>query len=62
MPQTPPQDHSATRADIDPRAERSAEELTELGIVSVQVTSYEWGGYRYSNAADAVAAAKRAAR
>jgi hypothetical protein len=34
--------------------------LQELGIMSRQQTSYEWGGFRYTNALDAVAAAKRA--
>ncbi|GAA4040877.1 hypothetical protein GCM10022281_22300 [Sphingomonas rosea] len=34
--------------------------LTELGIVSRQQTSFEWGGFRYTNALDAIAAAKRA--
>ena len=35
--------------------------LSKLGIVSVPSTRFEWGGYRYTNAADAIAAAKRAA-
>ena len=34
--------------------------LTRFGIVSVAVTTFEWGGYRYTNAKDAIAAAKRA--
>ena len=37
-------------------------ELLHLGITAHQHTSYEWNGYRYSNARDAVAAARRAAR
>ena len=36
-------------------------ELKRYGVVPVQLTVFDWGGYRYSNAADAVAAAKRAA-
>ena len=36
--------------------------LASLGIVAVPSTMFEWGGYRYSNASDAIAAAKRAAR
>ena len=36
-------------------------ELKRYGITAVQLTVFDWGGYRYSNAADAVAAAKRAA-
>ncbi len=37
-------------------------DLERFGITSHPHTSYEWNGYRYSNAADAIAAAKRAAR
>ena len=33
--------------------------LALYGITSVPSTSYEWGGYRYTNAHDAIAAAKR---
>ena len=35
------------------------EQLECLGIKSVATTTYEWGGFRYTNAADAIAAAKR---
>ena len=35
-------------------------ELEKLGITSVQLTVFDWGGYRYSNSRDAIAAAKRA--
>ena len=38
------------------------EALRQLGIVSQTHVIYLWNGYRYSNAADAIAAAKRAAR
>jgi len=34
--------------------------LARFGIVSVAVTTFEWGGYRYTNAKDAIAAARRA--
>jgi hypothetical protein len=34
-------------------------ELKRYGIVPVQLTVFDWGGYRYSNASDAIAAAKR---
>lgn len=34
-------------------------ELARLGIERVQTESFRWGGYRYTNASDAVAAAKR---
>ena len=37
-------------------------ELVRLGIERVQTESFRWGGYRYSNASDAIAAAKRAKR
>lgn len=35
-------------------------ELRKYGITPVQLTVFDWGGFRYSNAADAIAAAKRA--
>jgi len=34
-------------------------ELKRYGIAPVQLTVFDWGGYRYSNAKDAIAAAKR---
>ncbi len=37
-------------------------ELTRLGIERVQIESFQWGGYRYSNVRDAIAAAKRGER
>jgi hypothetical protein len=36
-------------------------ELKRCGIVPVQLTVFDWGGHRYSNARDAIAAAKRGA-
>ena len=36
--------------------------LAQLGIVAVPSTTFEWGGYRYTNSRDAIAAAQRAAR
>jgi hypothetical protein len=36
-------------------------ELKRYGITPVQVTVFDWGGYRYSNSRDAIAAAKRVA-
>ena len=36
--------------------------LVRLGIVSVPSMRFEWGGYKYTNATDAIAAATRAAR
>lgn len=35
-------------------------ELERYGITPVQLTVFDWGGYRYTNASDAIAAAKRA--
>lgn len=35
-------------------------ELARLGIERVSTPAYLWGGYRYSNARDAIAAARRA--
>ena len=37
-------------------------ELARLGIERVQTDTFLWGGYRYSHARDAVAAAKRGER
>lgn len=37
-------------------------DLARYGITSVPITFFDWGGYRYSNARDAIAAAKRGAR
>lgn len=34
-------------------------ELKRYGITPVQLTVFDWGGYRYSNATDAIAAARR---
>lgn len=38
------------------------EELDRLGIQRVPADMFLWGGYRYSNARDALAAAKRNAK
>ena len=35
--------------------------LKRYGITTVPRPTYEWGGYRYTNAHDAIAAAKRGA-
>jgi hypothetical protein len=37
-------------------------ELDRYGIERVPADVYLWGGYRYSNLGDAIAAAKRGAR
>jgi hypothetical protein len=36
-------------------------ELKRYGITPVQLTVFDWGGYRYTNVRDAIAAAKRLA-
>ena len=36
-------------------------ELERYGITPVLLTVFDWGGYRYSNSRDAIAAAKRLA-
>jgi hypothetical protein len=59
MKSGPAENHSAAPT-VDPLAQGNAENLRRYGISAVQVTTYEWGGYRYSSAADAIAAAKRA--
>jgi len=40
----------------------SQAELDRYGIERVPADVYLWGGYRYSNLSDAIAAAKRGAR
>ena len=62
MTQSQPSEHSTIMPDTDPYAKKSDSELASYGIVEVPLMSYEWGGYRYSNASDALAAAKRAAK
>ena len=37
-------------------------ELDRYGIVTVPTEIFEWGGFRYTHARDALAAAKRADR
>jgi len=36
-------------------------DLKKYGITPVQLTVFDWGGYRYTNARDSIAAAKRLA-
>ena len=36
-----------------------ARQLDRYGVATVLKPSYEWGGFRYSNATDAIAAARR---
>jgi hypothetical protein len=43
------------------KPEASDEELGRFGIVRVPADHFLWGGFRYSHARDAIAAAKRGA-
>ena len=46
--ETAPRDHAEIAAQLD-----------RYDIATILKPSYEWGGFRYSNASDAIAAAKR---
>jgi hypothetical protein len=50
----PPPAHRPSEAKVE-------DELGALGIACIQTKTFEWGGYRYTNAHDAIAAAKRGA-
>ena len=51
------------RPESEPAAvDAQSTELAQFGIISRQHTVYEWNGFRYSSASDAIAAAKRAGR
>ena len=39
-----------------------SQKLAEHGIIAIPLTVYEWSGYRYTNAKDAIAAAERNVR
>ena len=63
MTDHPPADsHSSSAAPLDEAPAGRDDDLKRFGITSHPHTSYEWNGYRYTNAADAIAAARRAAR
>jgi hypothetical protein len=47
---------------VDEHHSGEAAEFKRLGITARQHVSYEWNGYRYTNASDAIAAAKRSSR
>lgn len=47
---------------VDEHVPRKQALLDELGITAKPQISYEWNGFRYTNAGDAIAAARRAAR
>ena len=50
-------DKKDRRMDVNDKINDS--ELVQLGIERVQTESFRWGGYRYSNGSDAIAAAWR---
>ena len=56
----------STQAPAVPPAEKARserdEDLRRFDIMTEERTIYLWNGYRYSNAGDAIAAAKRACR
>jgi hypothetical protein len=49
------------RATPAPDHAKIAAQLERYGIETVLKPSYQWSGFRYSNATDAIAAAKRGA-
>ena len=51
-----------TRPSLDAAPGGLGEELDRYEIKAVPFTVFEWGGYRYTNASDAIAAAKRSTR
>lgn len=57
-----PHAQSPSAEPIDEKGSDTQGDLARFGISSHPHTSYEWNGFRYSNASDAIAAAKRAAR
>jgi len=52
----------ASRPATSVSEDTEAAALKQYGITPVQLTVFDWGGYRYSNSRDAIAAAKRGAR
>ncbi len=60
--ENPEHAHAAAPEPVDVVDGSTSGDLDRYGIVSHQHLTYEWSGYRYSNASDAIAAAKRAAR
>jgi hypothetical protein len=52
----------STVSDSTIQSALTEDEFRALGINSVPVVRYEWGGFRYTNLSDAVAAATRAAK
>jgi hypothetical protein len=46
------------RSDAD-RGSEAVEEMAKYGITCTQISQFFYGGYRYTNLADAIAEAKR---
>ena len=46
----------------DPKLSVDEAELDKYGVIRVPADVFLWGGYRYSNPRDALAAAKRGAK
>jgi hypothetical protein len=63
MPAFPQRSASGSNTPVaaNPADTSQSDLLAQYGITVVPATSYEWGGYRYTNAHDAIAAAKRGA-
>jgi hypothetical protein len=60
VPDQPAAGNISSVEPVDEAPDHRDADLRRLGITSHEHTSYEWNGFRYSNAADAIAAAKRA--
>jgi hypothetical protein len=61
MPAVPERSASGSKKQkpADKSSSTAQPDLLKYGITAVPTMSYEWGGYRYTNAHDAIAAAKR---
>jgi hypothetical protein len=57
----PPESYCTARA-ADHMPDADSGNLHSYGITAAEVITYEWGGYRYTNAADVLAEAKRASK
>jgi hypothetical protein len=58
-----PSENTRERPAAAPKRARAADDVAALlkhyGITTVPKPTYEWGGYRYTNPDDAIAAARR---
>lgn len=66
MPSRSEKSYAATRWENEGGAMRPptieaemGHKLAAYGITAIPLTVYEWSGYRYTNASDAIAAAER---